>query len=613
MRRRNAHPARSCAVSLAAALALTACLSSPGLHPPASLSAPSDVTVTPGRDTLTVAWTPVEGATGYAIYWAMGSYDPPPGSRQTTSGATSFTLRGLGPGMRYSVAVAATDAVGEGPWSRTVSAQTGSAPPLVTAHAGDGAVLVTWEREEEGGTSFSFSRAEADATGELPANPSWVSVAGPTGSQRYAVDTNVVNGKTYFYRTTGSSTRDSAAVPATPTQGKTGCATLPATAVTATSAKLHGILLNPPGRSSTATFEHGDTEALGASTGVAVTGAAGPAAFSLDVRSLPDDTQLHYRFVVENADGTCAGTARVIRTWRAPQVLASGLPASGPLASAIPLALGPDAVYVGLDGLALGPDRIARIPKSGGAPEHVADANAPAALAWHDSALYVADAGGVRRIDPAAPSVTTLFGGTVRLEGHVLDVAGASLHWRHYLDGVYALPLAGGTPAIVVPAAELVAWAGSVDADETGIYWSEASSIWKVPLEAPGALPALVSQGAGEFVVGNGFLYFLESPASATFPALRRISVSGGDAQLLAYLPWGIGRPLAVDARHVYLATGNLVLRVPVEGGAATTLAYSDAVNAPDRGAFALDDTHVYWVVRDGSSDLRSVVRISKD
>jgi hypothetical protein len=64
----------------------------------------------------------------------------------------------------------------------------------------------------------------------------------------------------------------------------------------------------------------------------------------------------------------------------------------------------------------------------------------------------------------------------------------------------------------------------------------------------------------------------------------------------------------------VYLRNGKFVLKVPVEGGAVTTLAYSSGVDSMGRGAFAVDDTHVYWVVYDGSwPELHSIVRVSKD
>ncbi|MET9506595.1 PHB depolymerase family esterase [Streptomyces sp. NPDC006622] len=92
-------------------------LAEPG-PPSGSLPAPTALTATGATDTtVTLGWSPVDGAAGYVIHRD--------GSPVAAPASTSYTDTGLSPGSTHTYAVAARDADGgAGPLSATVTART---------------------------------------------------------------------------------------------------------------------------------------------------------------------------------------------------------------------------------------------------------------------------------------------------------------------------------------------------------------------------------------------------------------------------------------------------------------------------------------------------------
>ncbi|MCQ4210711.1 chitinase [Streptomyces longispororuber] len=94
----------------------------PGGETPAPPTAPTGLTAgTPTATTVPLSWTPVSGATSYAIYAN--------GTRSRTVTGTSATLTGLTPATAYSFQVAAVNDAGESPKSSPVTATTTEGAP----------------------------------------------------------------------------------------------------------------------------------------------------------------------------------------------------------------------------------------------------------------------------------------------------------------------------------------------------------------------------------------------------------------------------------------------------------------------------------------------------
>ncbi|GHF59796.1 chitinase [Streptomyces griseosporeus] len=98
-------------------------------QPPAAPTGLAATTVTSAS--VTLSWTPVAGATSYAVYRD--------GTRAQTTSATSATVSGLSPSTAYAFQVGALNGAGESPRSATVTATTtagtGGGTPGLPPHA----------------------------------------------------------------------------------------------------------------------------------------------------------------------------------------------------------------------------------------------------------------------------------------------------------------------------------------------------------------------------------------------------------------------------------------------------------------------------------------------
>lgn len=88
-------------------------------------TAPTGVTATAGKNQVTIAWTPVAGATSYVIYWSTTSgVSGPAGTNGTPLyGVTNpYIQTGLTAGTAYYYVVTSVNANAESPPSDQVSA-----------------------------------------------------------------------------------------------------------------------------------------------------------------------------------------------------------------------------------------------------------------------------------------------------------------------------------------------------------------------------------------------------------------------------------------------------------------------------------------------------------
>jgi len=102
---------------------LAACGSGGGGATPTTESTSSSVPAAGASATL--AWDPVQGVSGYRVYYgtASGSYEQLPGQGIDVGNSTIFTVAGLGSGTVYYFAVTAYHANGESGYSNEVSKQ----------------------------------------------------------------------------------------------------------------------------------------------------------------------------------------------------------------------------------------------------------------------------------------------------------------------------------------------------------------------------------------------------------------------------------------------------------------------------------------------------------
>ena len=177
-------------------------------------TAPTIDSVTPGDETLIIAWSaPADtgGSTveGYDARYIRSDAADKSNANWTerdgiwTSGALEYTLSGLTNGVRYDLQMRAVTDAGNGPWSAPTSATPQTAPDAPTINlitVGDGALAVSWSAPSDNGgsaiTSYDARYIRSDATDK--SDDSWTEQDGiwTSGVLRYTVD-SLTNGVGY--------------------------------------------------------------------------------------------------------------------------------------------------------------------------------------------------------------------------------------------------------------------------------------------------------------------------------------------------------------------------------------------------------------------------------
>jgi hypothetical protein len=213
--------------------------------------------------------------------------------------------------------------------------------------------------------------------------------------------------------------------------------------------------------------------------------------------------------------------------------------------------------------------------------------------------------GTVMRAPVAGGSATTLAMNTSITLGQIA-VDAVSLYavgWPTPVQsGVWKVPVTGGSPVGIGPDQLFT----SIAVDARQIYLAQAvtdlsmSRIVSMPLSG-GDPTVLVPSGVGfaPLVIDDTSIYYVTAPST-----LMRLAKSGGTATALGSVQL---KAMAVDETYVYWLEGdattdvpNAIKRMPKGGGATTTLSTSYAT------AIAVDDAYIYWVK---SGD---VVRLAK-
>jgi hypothetical protein len=186
-------------------------------------------------------------------------------------------------------------------------------------------------------------------------------------------------------------------------------------------------------------------------------------------------------------------------------------------------------------------------------------------------------------------------------------------------DGLFSLPLAGGTPKLISSLGGYRAtW---IAVDEGHVYWTESNwtqqggmyQVFRAPLggganEMIGAIPCESPPVEGAVAIDDDALYFVGACDIAANTRILRVPKSGGVVATVAPAKGAVGG-IAIDATSVYwtstdpISFAASVLRADKNGESAPTVLASSTGYST---GIALNDTYVYWA-DDGTSTLSRV------
>jgi len=159
--------------------------------------------------------------------------------------------------------------------------------------------------------------------------------------------------------------------------------------------------------------------------------------------------------------------------------------------------------------------------------------------------------------------------------------------------------LDGGIATTLVAGPSDTAWA--MAADGTGnIYWTinngTDGSVWVLWADGHTTSLAAGQDGAWALTVGNGHVYWAtRGTDGGASPTVMSVTPEAGVISVLATPSGGFPYSITVDTANLYWTdvARNLVMRVGLDGGIATTLATRPDASGPS--SIAVDDASVYW------------------
>jgi hypothetical protein len=266
---------------------------------------------------------------------------------------------------------------------------------------------------------------------------------------------------------------------------------------------------------------------------------------------------------------------------------------AGPLVTGLPnpwyLALDATYVYVSAGDSPNG--EIVRVPIAGGPLSVVAPSQEePQGLVVTGGTLYwVTRYGDMLSQMPVGGGSATTIAATGTWP-QFLAIQGNTAIWASDFQ-VNAVALGGGTPDMLVSGTVLGVFAN----DATYVYWSDGSTIQKVPIAGGSSTPVVTGQtNIVSLGVDASSVYFATRGG-----ALMKADLTTGTPTQLA--PYGGPPPnsftaasdLVVDGANLYWSDGYSVRRVPTAGGASTLLASGQHYVS----SLVVDGTYVYWSV----------------
>jgi hypothetical protein len=205
----------------------------------------------------------------------------------------------------------------------------------------------------------------------------------------------------------------------------------------------------------------------------------------------------------------------------------------------------------------------------------------PYSLVIDGTNAYVAS-GAVSKVPLSGGAVTTISGDLAQS----VAVDANNVYWWWYLHGLEKAPLAGG-PEVEIGASPTTG-GFRIAVDATNVYWVDANGLQRVPIGG-GTPTVLQSVSVGGVAVDATNVYWTQPNTGQLFKAAK-----AGGAPVALNVSLGGSEPLVVDASNVYVADGNTVWQVPIDGSAAVALTI---VNGGLEPPLAIDSQYVYFTL----------------
>lgn len=231
------------------------------------------------------------------------------------------------------------------------------------------------------------------------------------------------------------------------------------------------------------------------------------------------------------------------------------------------------------------------------------------AFAVGETDVYWVDGAGIMKLSLGGGVRTTLV--SWGSYASAIAVSTTSVYWANAYGPVMRVPIGGGSPKILATS-EKNDVATAIAVDSASVYWTTYwpmnsdpvvnGSVMKVSID--GGTPTTLASGPfrpEQVTVAAANVYWTASDATTGKSVVMKVAIDGGAPTIM---PSANGC-MAADVDSLYYCTSaGDIMKTPVGGGAAMTLASSQNVS----GNISVDSTSVYWI--DSHLDTSKVMKV---